>query len=205
MLAKELLLEVLESHCEGIHTACLQAVLDVAVALERSQNLLLSAMGRCLSGDAQSKHKIKKVDRLRWIRISSAKELWILATNLPQTYRAVQVMLLYSKRMQIEESFRDIKSHQFGLGGRYIRTRCVDRWGVKMLLAAIVQITYWVIGIIGHSQGMQRLFQSNTVRDRKVFSYFTLGKFIIEYDRLKAIQYDERTLFDVIQIELAHS
>ena len=64
MLAKELLLDVLKSHCEGIHTARLQAVLDVAVVLERSQNLSLSAMGRCLSEESQLKHKIKKVDRL---------------------------------------------------------------------------------------------------------------------------------------------
>ena len=57
--------------------------------------------------------------------------------------------------MQIEESFRDEKNTQFGLGGRYVQTRCVYRWGVLMLLAAITQITLWIIGVIGHSQGFQ--------------------------------------------------
>jgi hypothetical protein len=134
---------------------------------------------------------------------SGAKEPWILATNLPNVeYKSTEIVNLYSKRMQIEESFRDLKSHQFGLCGRYIRTLCIHRWGVKMLLAAIVQITYWVIGVIGHSQGMQRIFQANTVKDKKVFSYFTLGKLIIEYSRINELIFDESMLANVIQTEL---
>ncbi len=51
-------------------------------------------------------------------------------------------MNYYSKRMQIEQSFRDIKSHQFGLSARYASTKSIYRWGVKMLLAAIVQTMF---------------------------------------------------------------
>lgn len=71
-----------------------------------------------------------------------------------------------------------------------------------MLLAAIVQITYWVIGVIGHSQGMQKIFQTNTVKDRKVFSYFTLGKLIIEHEKINEITFNESNLAQVIQQEL---
>ena len=135
---------------------------------------------------------------------SGAKEPWILATNLQSDeYKLTEIVNLYLKRMQIEESFRDLKSHQFGLCGRYIRTKCVHRWGVKMLLAAIVQITYWVIGVIGHSQGMQRVFQANTVKDRKVFSYFTLGKLIIQHDKINNLLFDDAILADIIQKELS--
>lgn len=134
---------------------------------------------------------------------SAAKEPWILATNLPSEYKSTEIVNLYSKRMQIEESFRDLKSHQFGLCGRYIRTKCIHRWGVKMLLAAIVQITYWVIGVIGHSQDMQRRYQANTVRDKKVFSYFTLGKLIIEHDGFKYLKFHDEPLAQIIQNELS--
>jgi len=134
---------------------------------------------------------------------SAAKEPWILATNLPSEYKSTEVVNLYSKRMQIEESFRDLKSHQFGLCGRYIRTKCIHRWGVKMLLGAIVQITYWVIGVIGHSQDMQRKYQANTVRDKKVFSYFTLGRLIIEHDGLKHLKFHDEQLAQIIQNELS--
>jgi hypothetical protein len=130
------------------------------------------------------------------------KEPWILATNLPLDYKPVDIINLYFKRMQIEESFRDVKSHQFGLSGRYVRTASVDRWGVKMLLAAIVQITYWVIGVIAHSQNKQKYFQANTVKDKKIFSYFTLGKLMIEHHQLSSLAPDPRTLQDIIEQEL---
>ena len=130
------------------------------------------------------------------------KEPWILATNLPLEFTPVAIINLYFKRMQIEESFRDVKSHQFGLSGRYVRTSSVDRWGVKMLLAAIVQITYWVLGVIAHSQNKQKYFQANTVKDKKVFSYFTLGRLMIEHNQLSSLTPDHRTLQDIIEQEL---
>jgi hypothetical protein len=132
-----------------------------------------------------------------------AKEPWILATNLPKTYNTTKVMYAYKKRMQIEESFRDIKSTRYGLGSRYIQTRCIYRWGVAMLLAAITQITLWVIGVIGHSQGFQRVFQVNTVRDKKQFSYFYLGQLIIEFDKLEKLVIDYDKLHVIIEVELA--
>jgi DDE family transposase len=135
--------------------------------------------------------------------VKSAKEPWLLATNLPKRYRATKVIHYYSQRMQIEESFRDVKSHRFGLAGRYIGTTCVHRWAVKMLLAAIAQIIYWIIGIIGHSQNMQKEFQANTVKNKKVFSYFTLGKLIIEFDKLHMLDFNQQKLSDVMQYELS--
>ncbi len=101
----------------------------------------------------------KKVRRSLWknspaLRAGSnhfrrlAQEPWILATNLPkEPFNATQVVNYYSKRMQIEQSFRDIKSHQFGLSARYASTKSIYRWGVKMLLAAIVQTMFWIIGV----------------------------------------------------------
>lgn len=133
----------------------------------------------------------------------SANEPWILASNLPDEYSTTQVINLYKKRMQIEESFRDMKSHRFGLCGRYISTTCVYRWGVKMLLASIVQIVFWIIGVIGHSQNFQKVFQANTVKDRKVFSYFYLGQLIVEHDKLNELVFDYKNLPTIIEQELA--
>lgn len=137
--------------------------------------------------------------------LRSAQEPWVLASNLSSDYKAAEIVKLYSKRMQIEESFRDLKSPQYGLAGRNIRTKCVHRWGVKMMLAAIVQLVFWILGIIAHSQGLQRLFQANTVRDKKVFSNFTLGKFIIEFDKLTEIKIDFEKIPQILQQELAHA
>lgn len=132
-----------------------------------------------------------------------AKEPWVLATNLPKKYTTTQVLNAYKKRMQIEESFRDIKSTRYGLGGRNIETRCIYRWGIIMLLAAIAQITLWIIGVIGHSQGFQKVFQSNTVKDKKVFSYFYLGQLIIEFNKINELTFDYKNLPTIIETELA--
>lgn len=135
----------------------------------------------------------------------AAKEPWILGTNLsPETYKASEIVTIYSKRMQIEESFRAIKSHQFGLSARYIRTLDVKRWSVLMLLASIVLISYWVIGVIGHSQGMQKIFQVNTSTKRQ-FSYFTLGRLLIEHDKLSEIPPLNQNLCTIITQELTHA
>ena len=132
----------------------------------------------------------------------AAKEPWILATNLNrETHKASQIVKLYSKRMQIEEAFRAMKSHQFGLSARYIRTLDVNRWAVLMLLAAIVLICYWIIGVIGHSQGMQKIFQVNTSKQRQ-FSYFTLGKLLIEHNKLYEIPPLDQPLHVIIELEL---
>lgn len=132
-----------------------------------------------------------------------AKEGWLLATNLPLDFNTANIVNYYKKRMQIEESFRDVKSHRYGLGARYAKTDCVHRWGVKMLLAAIAQIVSWVVGIVAHSKNYQRKFQANTVRDKKVFSYFYLGQLIIEHNLLEELAIDYEKLPQIIDLELA--
>lgn len=132
-----------------------------------------------------------------------AVEPWILATNLPESYDTTKIINAYKKRMQIEESFRDVKSHRFGLGGRYIQTRCAYKWGVSMLLAAIAQITLWVIGVIGHARGLQSEFSSNTQKNKKVFSYFFMGKLIVELGMIDKLNIDYETLPDLVANELA--
>lgn len=131
-----------------------------------------------------------------------AKEPWILATNLPKEFSITKVINYYKKRMQIEESFRDVKSHQYGLGGRDIRTRCIYRWSIMMLLTAIVQMTLWIIGVIGHSMGYQKKFQANTVKDKKVFSYFYLGMLIVEHRMVNQLNINRTDLMNSIITEL---
>jgi len=135
--------------------------------------------------------------------LRSAKEPWILATNLPAHYTPSNIVNAYKKRMQIEESFRDVKSHQFGLSVRYIRIVSIYRWSIAMLLSAIVQVMLWMIGVIGHHQGMQAYFQVNTVRDKKLFSYFYLGQLIVQYNMLDEVMLRCDDVLKAIEEELA--
>lgn len=132
----------------------------------------------------------------------SAQEPWVLVTNLPDNFTTSQIVNSYEKRMQIEESFRDVKSHQFGLSARYIQTVSIYRWSIAMLLAAIVQVTLWLIGVIAHHTGMQSYFQPNTVKNKKVYSYFYLGQLIVEHYKIDHVLSQCNDLHEAVQQEL---
>ncbi|GGB07795.1 hypothetical protein GCM10007414_21500 [Agarivorans gilvus] len=107
----------------------------------------------------------------------SAKEPWVLATNLPpELFNAIQVTKLYAKRMQIEETFRDLKSPQYGFGLRHSRSRCPRRYDVLLLIALLADIILWWLGLVAQQVGWQRHFQANTIRERAVLSVVRLGK-----------------------------
>ncbi len=102
---------------------------------------------------------------------ASAKEPWVLATNLPVEIRTPkQLVNIYSKRMQIEETFRDLKSPAYGLGLRHSRTSSSERFDIMLLIALMLQLTCWLAGVHAQKQGWDKHFQANTVRNRNVLS-----------------------------------
>lgn len=106
----------------------------------------------------------------------SAKEPWVLATNLPTAARTPkQLVKLYAKRMEIEETFRDLKSPAYGLGLRQSRTSCPKRFDIILLIALMLQLMFWLAGIHAQNQGWERHFQANTLRNRNVLSTIRLG------------------------------
>ncbi|WP_249364797.1 hypothetical protein [Pseudoalteromonas rubra] len=52
--------------------------------------------------------------------------------------------------MQIEESFRDLKSPQYGMGLRHSKSRRPNRLDILRLLALLATIILWWIGL--HAQ-----------------------------------------------------
>lgn len=113
-----------------------------------------------------------------------SKEPWLLATNLPPDYFGPsKVVDLYAKRMQIEETFRDLKSPQYGMGLRQSRSRCPKRYDVLLLISMLAEIVLWCIGLAAQHLGWQRYFQANTVRKRAVLSIVRLGKEVRKRDK----------------------
>ncbi|MDF4835313.1 transposase, partial [Vibrio parahaemolyticus] len=100
----------------------------------------------------------------------------VLATNLPPSTRTPkQLVNLYAKRMQIEETFRDLKSPVYGLGLRQSRTNSPERLDIILLIALMLQLMFWLAGLHAQKQGWDRHFQANTVRTRNVLSTVRLG------------------------------
>jgi len=94
-------------------------------------------------------------------------------------------MKLYKLRMQIEESFRDLKGHRWGLGLEYSRSRSTERLEVLLLIGALAALVLWLTGLAAQFKGWARHFQANTVTDRTVLSMGFLGKEVLKTERFE--------------------
>lgn len=106
----------------------------------------------------------------------SAREPWILATSLKSSPN--KIIALYRRRMQIEETFRDIKSRNLGLSMDHARTRRASRVNVLMLLASLAHLLSIVAGFVAEACKLDRRFQANTIRKRRVLSVSKLGRLL---------------------------
>lgn len=126
----------------------------------------------------------------------AAKEPWVLATNVPSDKLVPRKLVtIYSKRMQIEETFRDLKSPYNGFGLRHSRSYTACRYDVLLLIAMLVQLVYWWAGLIAYSKYWQRDFQANTTTNRAVLSIVRLGKEVLQ--RSNRYQY---SYFELIEM-----
>ncbi len=109
-----------------------------------------------------------------------AREPWLLATNLPHGLRSAhRVVAIYRRRMQIEESFRDLKSPRCGFALRQNLGRDPQRIANLLLLCALAMLALWVMGLFGYQHGHHRLLQANTEKRRRVLSVVFVGKRLI--------------------------
>ena len=106
----------------------------------------------------------------------SQREPWLLFSSIN---KAVQVVNIYSKRMQIEEMFRDIKSQRNGFRLNEHNTKCIKRLDVMVLIAALASIVLWLIGLAAEKNGLHYKFQANTIRSHRVLSIIFLGKQVL--------------------------
>lgn len=102
---------------------------------------------------------------------------WLLATSLPAARRnGARVMRAYARRMEIEETFRDLKNHRWGFALRYARTARPERLEVLLLVGALASLVLWLMGLAGKARQWTRHFQANTERSRNVLSTVFLGQ-----------------------------
>lgn len=102
---------------------------------------------------------------------------WILVTSLDvDDVGAEKIVKLYKQRMQIEEDFRDTKSHQYGFGLRYSLSRCPKRMEVLLLIAALATWICRIVSIVARQKNLHLNYQANTIKTRRVLSDIYLGR-----------------------------
>ncbi len=101
------------------------------------------------------------------------KEPWLLATSLPkETNSSKQIVKIYATRMQIEESFRDLKS---GLKMNDCGTRIAKRLEVLLVIAAIAQYLLYLLGLTVKAAEKHWQYQANSIKHRNVLSNQFIG------------------------------
>ncbi|QPL55256.1 MULTISPECIES: IS4 family transposase [Vibrio] len=123
-----------------------------------------------------ARHELTATIHHRKYTLPRPRSLGCLRRTFPPSTRTPkQLVNLYAKRMQIEETFRDLKSPVYGLGLRQSRTNSPERFDIILLIALMLQLMFWLAGLHAQKQGWDRHFQANTVRTRNVLSTVRLG------------------------------
>lgn len=141
-----------------------------------------------------SRHSQEKAGR------EAAKEPWLIFSSMDE-FEARKIMKLYSRRMQIEQNFRDEKSERFGFGLRASHSRSAERFLVLSLLATLVTIVMWLLGYHAENKGLHLSYQANSIKSRRVISYLTLAENILRHSPLIL----KRTALDAILNHLART
>ena len=129
--------------------------------------------GRHSTTKAGKPRRSKKSNQAR----AAQKEPWLLAVspNL-RTMSPAQVVRIYAGRMQIEQTFRDLKSTQWGMGMRTSQTRSAIRLAALLMIGALVAYALWLIGLAlrhaGHDISYGRTKSHPTLSILSLASYW---------------------------------
>jgi len=102
-------------------------------------------------------------------------EPWLLVASPSLKLTARQLITLYGRRMQIELSFRDLKSHRYGQGFEDSLTRKGVRIEVLLLLSAMAAFASWLVGMACENCGIDDWLAPFRSK-RRLYSVMRLGR-----------------------------
>src|SRR6185312_13089432 len=102
-------------------------------------------------------------------------EPWLLVASPSLRLNARQLITLYGRRMQIELSFRDLKSHRYGQGFEDSLTRKCARIEVLLLFSAMAAFASWLVGMACEAAGIDAWLAPFRSR-RRLYSVMRLGR-----------------------------
>lgn len=104
------------------------------------------------------------------------REPWLLAASVNLSACSANTIVdLYSGRMQIEQTFRDLKCTQWGMGLNSSQTRDPKRLSTLLLIAALLGFALWVIGLAARTSGYCVQYGSRMKR-RDTLSILSLAR-----------------------------
>ena len=103
------------------------------------------------------------------------REPWLLMASPNLKLSARQLIALYARRMQIELSFRDLKSHRYGQAFEDSLTRKGPRIEVLLLLSTLAAFATWLVGMACEASGIDQWLTPFRSK-RRLYSVMRLGR-----------------------------
>jgi len=101
---------------------------------------------------------------------------WFIVTSLEGgASMTKRIINLYKSRMQIEESFRDIKNSRWGFSLDEARVSTKFRYENLLLVGVLATFAVWLTGKVAELKNVHRQYQANSIKKRNVLSTFYLG------------------------------
>jgi hypothetical protein len=114
---------------------------------------------------------------------ASGREPWLIFTST-DCFKPREIMKLYSRRMQIEQNFRDEKNEHLGFGLRASYSRSAGRMLVLSLLATLATVVMWLLGYHAENKGIHLRWQANSLKSKRVISHLTLAENVLRHSPL---------------------
>lgn len=104
------------------------------------------------------------------------REPWLIVCSPTLSApNARQLVGLYARRMQIELSFRDLKSHRYGQGFEDSLTRSGSRLQILLLVGTLASFASWLAGMGCEATGIARWLLPIKTK-RKLYSTLRVGR-----------------------------
>jgi hypothetical protein len=133
---------------------------------------------------ARCRHSLKQA--------KAQTEPWLLAASPGLAeLDARAVVDLYGGRMQIEQSFRDVRNPNFGLGLSLSQTTRPDRLAILLLIGALAMFALWLIGLAARARGYRVNFGSRARAD-STLSTISLARWWLEEPAHRATRFRKR-------------
>jgi len=127
-----------------------------------------------LSAKPQPKRRGARRNAEHYRQSKSYREPWLLAASPALKASVTRIMKMYDTRMQIEESFRDLKSPRFGFGMRYSNSTKPRRVDILLLIATLATFALWLSGLAAEINKWRGKIQACT-RKRRTLSVVFVG------------------------------
>jgi hypothetical protein len=115
----------------------------------------------------------------------NAREPWLLvASTRLADWPAKRLVKVYRQRMQIELSFRDMKSQHFGAGLECSASCGTGRYTVLVLIASLAAILLWLIGTAAERSGVHERLRPGS-RKRRAYSRLFLARLLLTLENCR--------------------